>query len=413
MQYYPDLDAQRLDRVQRFAVCYGVAVFMLVVVLLIGTIGNVGPARLPQTPRPLDRDKTAAPTAPIAPPSAADTLHPETQITASADIPLSTVSVVPTAIPTAPPTTPLTTRPTSPPTRPTPRRLTIATTGTTQGMLRAPDGALVLAPVVADEFDGPDINSAQWQVAPWGGGGTAIARGGMATLTIAAIRTQRAFVRRTVSARIRFTAGVPLQNLAWSADLNGGTAILIGKLPTDPDHVYARVKEVGSVDRAILLPVALDDGEFHDYRIAWGNTQADFFVDGVVRASVPVAIDQPMYAWLSVASAGPFVADWLRVEEYGGANGTLVTAPLDAGERVNWEMLSVGSETPTGTTVVATTRTSDDGRAWSTPDALGQGGVIVSPPGRYLIVEIRLIGSPNGTPRLLALDATATPPPRG
>src|SRR6185437_5920647 len=137
---------------------------------------------------------------------------------------------------------------------------------------------------------------------------------GGVTVNIAAIRSRQTFVHRTLEARVRFTRGQqPLQNIAWSADLNGTTAIPIGEPPSDPEHLYSRVKHDGDADRLMPLPVSLDDGAYHTYRIGWGIDQVDFSVDDVLRGTIQIALDEPMYTWVSAASASSLAADRVQV----------------------------------------------------------------------------------------------------
>ncbi len=417
MPYDPDGTLRRLDRFQRFAVCYGVGLFAVIAALLATSVAGVGPLWIPLQP--------AAPLRSVAtsPAPRADTVGPDTRpILARPDAGLiefptptalarAGVPALPDAAAAIPSPTPLATATAMP--RPVARQFSVPMTGDRRNLARASDGSLALIPSLEDGFDAPDLDTAQWQVVPWGAGGGASVHGGTATVAIAALRSRYAFTHRAIEARVRFTLGAPLQNLAWSADLNGTTAILIGKLPTDADHLYARVKTADAPDRVVPLPVALEDGAFHTYRIAWGAAQVAFAVDGADRATIPVALDLPMYAWLSAASASPLVADSIRIEEYGTARGTLVATPLDAGERVNWVGVTMRAVTPPGTSVATTTRTSDDGATWSAPAPVGPDGAVGSPPGRSLQIIVALDGAPDATPRLAAIDATALPLPRG
>jgi hypothetical protein len=274
----------------------------------------------------------------------------------------------------------------------------------------APDstGALALVPTLADDFIAPALDTDHWRVVPWGAGGSASVRDGITTVNVAALRSQRPFVHRALAARLRFTGGA-FQNLAWSADLNGPTAILIGVPASDPAHLYARVKREGQPDWLAPLPVDPATGEYHIYRIDWRADRIDFSVDGVVRATVPMAIDSPLFAWLSAASSRPMDVDWARVEDYPATEGTYISQPVDAGRQVAWQTLQVRGMMADGTGIAVRTRSSVDGMAWSDYEAVGADGRVASPPGRYLQYAITVNGTAGASPTVAAVNITAIP----
>ena len=289
-----------------------------------------------------------------------------------------------------------------------PQTTTAFQQGLMQGVRVDPDGALTLAPALADDFAGSALDLSQWQVTPWGAGGTATVHDGGVTVNIAAIRSHQTFVHRTLEARVRFTRGAqPLQNIAWSADLNGTTAILIGEPPSDPEHLYGRVKLDGEADRLVPLPVSLDDGAYHTYRIAWGIDQVDFSVDDVLRGTIRITLDEPMYAWVSAASASSLTADRVQVLDYGAAAGSFTALPLDAGERVAWQTLMMQGSVPAGTRVTVRTRSSPDGVQWTPYAVVNSDGRVTSPPGRYLQYTLEFSGTATSTPLVTAVLTTA------
>jgi len=277
--------------------------------------------------------------------------------------------------------------------------------GTARGVALGPDGALALALAVSDDFTGSALDTATWQFAPWSPGGTVSVRDGTVTVNVAAIRTARTFVHGTLEARVQFTAGPPpFENIAWSADLNGTTAIMIGEPVDDPGHLYARIKQEGKDDKRVQLPDSFDT--YHIYRIAWGATQVDFYVDGVLRAAIPVTLDTPMRAWISAATAGHApVVDWARVLAYDTPDGTFTSAKLDAGGDVTWRTVQIDAAIPDGTAVAIRTRTSVDGRIWSMYEPLTSDGV-ASPPGRYFQYEIAFSGTETASPAIRSITVS-------
>lgn len=350
------------------------------------------------------------------------------------DVPIPSPTVPPTAIPVAaasPPATAVSTvtvvAPTlaavaTPPARPSPSPSPVATSsvmlsqgaiafaqGDARGLASDPAGALSLVPTLGDNFDAPTLDASRWRVVPWGAGGTVQTSEGAATMNVAALRSQDPFVHRTLTARMRFTGGV-FQNLAWSADLNGPTAILIGVPAVDPAHLYARVKHEGEADHLMQLPVSLADGEYHVYQIAWQASQIDFAVDGTVRATIQVALDTPMFAWLSSASAQSLAADWIWIDDYSNTAGTFTSQPIEASQSLIWQTLRVRGALPDGTRVQLSTRTSMDGVTWSQFAAVADDGTVASPPGRYLQYTIVVHGTAMSSPTINAVLVTGAPP---
>ncbi len=286
------------------------------------------------------------------------------------------------------------------------------TRGVAQNISVDATSGLSLIPALNDEFDGDTLDSSQWQVVAWGRGGGVTLHDGAATMNVAALRSRRPFLYRTFAVRARFTAGPPpFQNIAWSADLNGATAILIGEPQVEPTHLYARVKRAGEPDQILQLPVAPEDGAYHVYQIAWQPQRVDFSVDGMRCATIAVELDTPMYAWISTASLHPLTVDWAQVLDYGGATGTFTSIPLDAGGPHTWLTLTLQAARPAGTQIWIRTRTSEDGESWTAyTDVVGDGSV-TSPPGRYFQYEVGLVGSADRTPTIasVAVDAVHVP----
>ncbi len=409
---------QRLDDLQRFALGISVAIPALIMVIVVTGI-------VPLTPV-WQADYTPATVVPATHPAVGTTGYVPTVPLATVTtpgVPLTTPSLAPTAAqparvaasPTTP--TPVTSR-TTPPVSPTaviPPGIVQTQTaaelahGTGERIALGPDGALSLAPTVSDNFGTAVLDTEQWQVVPWGAGGTAVVHDHTVSVNIAAIRTRQAFVHRTFEALARFTPGSPFQNLAWSADLNGATAILIGEPTSDPGHLYARVKQEGQADRLVVLPVALEDNAFHVYRIAWEPQQVEFAVDGVVQATLPVALDTPMFAWISAASAHSLGVKWARVLDYGETTGVFTSVPIDAGKGAQWQRLTVQGTIPAGTAVRVRTRTSVDGVTWSEDMPVGADGAVANPPRQYLQYALEVIGSATDSPTVTAVSLTVLP----
>src|SRR5947209_13942553 len=114
-----------------------------------------------------------------------------------------------------------------------------------------------------------------------------------------------------------------------------------------------------------------------------------------------------MGAWLSVGPTGHALAvDWARVLQYSATSGTFTSAALDAGASTPWQAVTLSSSTPAGTTLTVQTRTSSDGTTWSAYQAVGSGGAIASPAGRYLQYQVAFAGSATASPSVSQLTVS-------
>lgn len=411
-----------LDRLQKGALGYAFVMLVAIAALVASGAGS-GTASDTEIAQPLTSTApaldapisatgtlqavaTGTPTSIIAPPIL---LRPSPSLSASPTV-VATLLPAPTAT-SAPTPTPLATP--APPT-PAPSVTLVQAApdafaqGTAEGVVLGPDGALALAPAVSDDFTGGMLDTATWQFAPWSPGGTVSVRDGIVTVNVAAIRTARTFVHGTFEARVRFTAGPPpFENIAWSADLNGPTAIMIGEPVDDPGHLYARIKQEGREEQRVQLPDSFDD--YHVYRIVWGAARVDFSVDGTLRATIPATLDTPMQAWISAATAGhTTVVDWARIRAADPSSGIFTSAKLDAGGDVPWRIMQMDASIPPGAAVAVRTRTSTDGQIWSMYEPLAGNGVIASPPGRYFQYEIAFSGAGGATPSIRSVTVSHT-----
>ena len=84
------------------------------------------------------------------------------------------------------------------------------------------------------------------------------------------------------------------------------------------------------------------------------------------------------------------VDDCARVDAYSTGSLSYTSSVKDAGVSVTWTTLSALSNVPTGTSLTFQTRTSPDTATWSAWTALGTGGTIASPAGRYIQYQATL-----------------------
>jgi IPT/TIG domain/Glycosyl hydrolases family 16 len=155
----------------------------------------------------------------------------------------------------------------------------------------------------------------------------------------------------------------------------------------------------------VQLPATL--GVYHTYRIVWGATQIDFYVDDVLATSITATLNNPMPAWISSGAAGHQLAvDWARVLQYPVTSGTFTSDVLDAGASTTWQALTWTGALPTGTTLTPQTRSSADATTWSAYQPLGAGGAIASPAGRFLQYQLAFAGGATASPSVNTVTVT-------
>ena len=123
--------------------------------------------------------------------------------------------------------------------------------------------------------------------------------------------------------------------------------------------------------------------------------------------TITATLNNPMAAWLSVGPTGhPLTVDWARVLQYAPTSGTYTSAALDAGATTPWQTLSTTGTTPSGTSLGVQTRSSVDGVTWSAYQAIGAGGAIANPQGRFLQYQLAFTGSSTTSPSVSQVTVT-------
>ena len=157
---------------------------------------------------------------------------------------------------------------------------------------------------------------------------------------------------------------------------------------------------------------------YHLFRIEWTTTQARFYIDGVLQATISGTSNLNTWAFLyhqtpQTLGGSPMLVDWVRAGAY-PSNGSYTSCALDAGGNASWQTLSRVANIPAGTGLDIQTRTSPDAANWS---AWTQtvGNVITSPTGRYLQYRLNLTSndvlfSPEVREVSLAYDLVAGGP---
>jgi len=129
-------------------------------------------------------------------------------------------------------------------------------------------------------------------------------------------------------------------------------------------------------------------GSPHRYRIDWGASAVDFYIDGTLVLSQPVIIPGLMRPAASdlFGGGGVVTVDWMRMTPY-APSGTFESRIHDAGSPVTWVSMNWNALTPAGTTLAMSVRTGNtpvpDG-TWTSYAAVANSGDAVGGTARYL-----------------------------
>jgi hypothetical protein len=187
-------------------------------------------------------------------------------------------------------------------------------------------GELRLAASLEDYFDGP-VSSSKWSWGTWNGGTFIPAPSGgilevQSPSGSAALGSKSSHTQRVLEGRVSFGAG-PWEHVGF-ADASFSYRWAILSTAGTGAGVYARTHDGSQETTTLLSGVTLD--EYHDFRIVWGASSVEYFVDGVSMAVHPKAVSGPLYAFLSNNSAeGTLRIDWVRVESYQAGSQTFVS----------------------------------------------------------------------------------------
>ena len=125
-----------------------------------------------------------------------------------------------------------------------------------------------------------------------------------------------------------------------------------------------------------------DDDEFtdpdltqwHVYRIVWGATDTEYYIDGVLQSTMTEQlaggdslIARVLFYHMDESYTygnAPMQVDWVRAGQY-PTTGTFISCAYDAGGVVNFSNLSWAASVPSGSTLTIQASTSLDGTTWS------------------------------------------------
>jgi Domain of unknown function (DUF4082)/Bacterial Ig-like domain/Purple acid Phosphatase, N-terminal domain/Bacterial Ig domain len=244
------------------------------------------------------------------------------------------------------------------------------------------DGEVQLAPTIGEEFDGSALPSG-WTTTAWGSGGAGTVSGGALVVDGARTGTTATYTApRTLEFDATF-ASTAFQHAGFGTDFNaqpwamfstGGGSLAVG--------LYARTNGTATAIAGVS-PTAP-----HRYRIVRTASSVQYYVDGTLVATHNVAISAAMRPLVSDfnVGGGSLTLSWLRMSPYAAA-GTFTSRVLDAGRSATWGTLDSTVTAPAGTAVTFETRSGNSATpdaTWSAWQAVGSGGAIASPAGRYV-----------------------------
>ena len=282
------------------------------------------------------------------------------------------------------------------------------------------NGALILTPTIAAEFDG-FVLPAGWSSNLWTGTAPTFG-GGQVTLNGVSIRNDTLLNAGTSLEfaatfgnqsyqHIGFGGGDPTYNAPpWAMFSTGG----------DGAQLYARVHTGSGGDD--LTPLGASYlGSSHQYRIDWNAGSVDFYIDGSLVLTRAIAVPGQMRVAASDLTVGnpALIVDWMHVSPY-ASPCTFTSQAFDAGQAVNWETMSWTGQTPAGTSFAFSYRIGNtptpDG-TWTSFSPVPTSGSALTGNTRYIQYQTVLTTTNNLVTPVLedvsitySLGADVTPP---
>jgi len=185
-----------------------------------------------------------------------------------------------------------------------------------------------------------------------------------------------------------------LMEFGFHESYGGYNNFVIFSSVNDLGHMYAVVRVGGTFLGQVELPSSIFDS-WHLYKIVWGPTNALFYLDDVLQATIlTTGLTTPLHIRMikshngTDGDAAPYYVDWVRLTPYASSSGTFESAVLDGGGGgTRWSELIWNGDEPSGTTVAFETRTGEtsdpEDPGWSAWSAVA-GGAVTSPYGRYV-----------------------------
>lgn len=286
------------------------------------------------------------------------------------------------------------------------------TVGTSTYVTGSAGGEVVLAPLLATEFEGSSA-PAGWSTGSWTGGNPSFS-GGAASVDGSWLRANGLVGSGRAIEFSGTFSGAPYQNAGFGVTANaaGESWAMFGTAGTT-GVLYARTLNGGGGASDVSLGSQYVGSE-HVFRIEW-DTQVRFFIDGnLVHTAATVGGTMRPLATDYLNGGGVLKLNWMRLTPY-AASGSFHSRIHDGGAIANWGNLSYTADVPSGSTLaldVRTGNTSTPDSSWTAFTAVAQGKDM---PGssRYLQYRARFTtGDRDVTPILnsVTLQYSLTPP---
>jgi hypothetical protein len=250
------------------------------------------------------------------------------------------------------------------------------------------DGEVQLRPTVGEEFGGTALPGG-WSTFTWNPGrGVTVSAGDLLVDGARAGTTAAYATGRSLEFSATFGAAKN-QHVGFGVDYNDPPWAMFSTFNVDPAGccLYARTHDGGSQQNTQLVGVT--PTQPHRYRIVWTGSSVEYFVDGTLRVTHPIAVSAQLRPLASDFDGdGPDVrVNWLRMSPY-AATGTYTSRVFDAGgPSADWLRLTATAGVPAGAAPTLETRSggtpTPDG-SWSGWQAVGTDDAIASPNARYL-----------------------------
>ncbi|MGZ4156399.1 MAG: N,N-dimethylformamidase beta subunit family domain-containing protein, partial [Bacteroidia bacterium] len=236
------------------------------------------------------------------------------------------------------------------------------------------DGEVILKALFSDDFTGTSLSS-NWTSGTWTSGGTATLSTGSLNVDGSFAATNSTFAPGSSMEFVATFQSATFQNIGFATDAAFSAPwITIGQ-GSSAGTLYAR-SDAGT---SVALGAGLV-GTPHLYRINWNPSSFDFYVDGVLSATITQTITGNMVAIASDYNSGGGIlqADWIHVTPYALA-GSFTSRIFDHSDTTTWNTITWNGITPSGTTLnmfVRTGNTAIPDGTWAAFSSVANGASI-------------------------------------
>ena len=223
------------------------------------------------------------------------------------------------------------------------------------------NGAVISSPASLQDFEGLTLPPG-FTASSWSGSNTPQFGGGKVTLNGVRLYSN---VKYPTGTTIEFYAKFSddsFENIGFAADGNfsGPWAVIGRDQIASKGYLYARSDNGGRE----LLGTNLT-GQYHRYKITVNSDNVEFFVDGILAATIVETISNGVILFSDfTANTLDLSVDWIRILPY-TVSGNYLSAVFDAGATTRWNYIFWNAIQPAGTNLGISIRTGNT----AVPDA--------------------------------------------